>query len=102
MLVANWCKLTIFLISIIILWNLKVVQYRIHKGSQIIPILTRINRIPLLTYIPPVILLSNLRPELLFPVGLLIIIFKSSTTFFHSNYMIYYLNLLGLITLIIR
>ena len=59
------------------------VECRIHKGSQIIPILRQINPIPCTDiYLRPILILSSyLRlglPKVLFPVGLLVKISKAS------------------------
>ena len=67
-------------------------QYRNHKGSPIINILSRINPIPHndISSRSILILSSHLRlglPEGLFPVGLPVKILKISLTFLHSGYM---------------
>ena len=80
------------------------VQCRIHKGSPIIPILSRINPIPRIdTYFfkvhSNIVFPSSLGlPNSLFPVRLPAKIFKA---FSHSGYMSAHLNLLDLITLTI-
>ena len=87
-----------------VLWNTEV-QCRIHKGSPIIPILSRINPIPRMIPIPLrsiVILSSHLRlglPKSLFPAGLPITIFKTPSYILATWPA--HLNLLDLITLTI-
>ena len=80
------------------------VQCRIHKGSPIIPILSRINPIPQFSSRPILILSSHLLlglPKGLFPVGLPVNILKALLPSFIRATCPAHLNLLDLFTLTI-